>query len=241
MEWRDGVRGVWRSETKRERWSEKESEGGRWGGRVGSRWWGPGEHFIFLIDNNGFINERSFHTLHTVHHWLEFCGTARKPKRERDRREREEKKKHSCKRGKNCVKSSEWNSAYPSQSYCPTLNSGFSTLSPSETKIPCSSCGHSCIPTYFLTGQIVCHRALVHSCTQACLWQRNKWVCCSLWTTETFRRGHGEQYMGHSQVTYTFWTAQISHMEKVGPRPVLIRAESFLDFYIVNYYLDLNQ
>lgn len=57
---------------------ERESGGGGcvcvWGG---SRWWGPGEHFIFLIDNNGFINEQSFHTPHTVHHGLEFCGRAR--------------------------------------------------------------------------------------------------------------------------------------------------------------------
>lgn len=125
-------------------------------------------------------------------------------------------KKHSCERGKKCVKSSKWNSAYSSQSCCPTLNSEFSTISPSETKISRTSCGHSCIPTYFLTGQIVCHRAVVHSCTQARLWQRNKWLCCSLWTTETFRRGRGEQDMGHSRVTYTFWKTQISHIENIG-------------------------
>lgn len=78
MEWREGVRGVWRSGTKKERWSEEENEGGRLGGMEGSRWWGPGEHFIFLIDSNGFINGQSFHTPHTVHHWLEFCGRAKK-------------------------------------------------------------------------------------------------------------------------------------------------------------------
>lgn len=44
----------------------------------GSRWWGPGEHFIFLIDNNVFINRQSIHTLHTVRHWLEFCAWAKK-------------------------------------------------------------------------------------------------------------------------------------------------------------------
>ncbi len=205
MEWTEGLRGVWWSETERDGARKRVKESGRWGGRVGSRWWGPGEHFIFLIDNNGFINERSFHTLRTVHHWLEFCGRARKPKTEREM----ERKKHSCERGKNCVKSSEWNSAYLSQSYCPTLNSGFSTLSPSETKIPCSSCGHSCIPTYFLTGQIVCHTALLHSCTQARLWQRNKWLRCSLWTTETFRRAGHEPFPSH---IHTF---RISHMVKV--------------------------
>lgn len=39
-----------------------------WEGEERSRWGGPGEHFIFLIDNNGFINEQSSHTPHTLHH-----------------------------------------------------------------------------------------------------------------------------------------------------------------------------
>lgn len=37
-----------------------------------------GEHFVFLIDNNGFINGQSVHTLHTVRHWQEFCRRAKK-------------------------------------------------------------------------------------------------------------------------------------------------------------------
>lgn len=89
MEWREGVGGVWRSGTKKkERWSEEGNEGGKLGGMEGSRWWGPGEHFIFLIDNNGFINGRSFHTPHTVHHWLEFCGRAKKPMRDKKKKKK---------------------------------------------------------------------------------------------------------------------------------------------------------
>lgn len=68
----------------------------REGGGKRSRWRGPGEHFIFLIDNNGFINDQSFHRVHTVHHWLEFCGRAKKPKIERQGREEREKEKKTA-------------------------------------------------------------------------------------------------------------------------------------------------
>lgn len=149
------------------------------GGEEGSRWWGPGEHFIFLIDNNSFINGRSFHMVHTVHHRLEFSGRTRK----HTGKKRRNKKTQLWKRNKkNGEKSRKRNRVYQSWCYCQTL--WFLIFHHLRAKIPCSSFGHSCILTYFLTEQIVCHRVLVHSCTQAIPWQRNKWLCCSLQTNE---------------------------------------------------------
>lgn len=56
-----------------------------WEGEERSRWGGPGEHFIFLIDNNGFINEQSSHTPHTLHHRAGILmeGTERERQRRR--------------------------------------------------------------------------------------------------------------------------------------------------------------
>lgn len=192
MEWSEGVRGVWRSETKREM-EEQEREWWwvGWGGVEGSRWWGPGEHFIFLIDNNGLINEQSFHTPHTVHHGPEFCGRARKPEKERER----EKEAMAAK------KRFSWNSGHQSHFYCPILDAGFFFLHFFHQKLKSLFFRWSCVPAYFLTGQIVCHRALV----PGLFWQRNKRLCCSLWTRETSRRGQAQQDMGHSRLTYTFY------------------------------------
>lgn len=74
----------------------------------------------------------------------------------------------------------------------------------------------SCIPTYFVTGQIECHRAPLHSCTQTRFGRGiNDGVV--LWTSETFRMGQGEQDTGRSPTnTHLLHYTDCSHWESVG-------------------------
>lgn len=102
-----------------------------------------------------------------------------------------------------------------SHSYRPATDFGF-FLHSFYQKIKSLFFMWSCIPTYFLTGQIECHRALLHSCTQTRFGRGiNDGVV--LWTSETFRMGQGEQDTGRSPTnTHLLHHTDCSHWETVG-------------------------